>query len=526
MTSSRAIPNGLTKKGWLDRLAITLALYKDYVSIQKGASHLDSSKLAEGLIEDLLTLVSPWGKFKNLNHEYLNYPAIDLISLDEAIGVQVTSSSSLEKVTETIRKFQKLKSPPANLYILMICGRAKAYSTSSIKKSLLTSTIKFDPDENILTLDNLYKWAERSTVDEIERAVQRLESEVSSRAVQLLQRFNASADRVLQLFNAHALSPAKMVELLGLSSPSNVEEIVSAHTLQALLTPDAYNTIATAFHVPKGWLNGEHNHLAEVYDSSRWRASGDVSQIILDLLSLYKNIQFKIVLPMEPDGMDKDGHTPVLVFYQAESKHGKIFGHLGIQPWDVDNYTKAALYLGTILRHLALAERLPLGVSWWQWPRDRILATTTETLLAEAVQSKPRVRIDETRLIDFEAGTWRFSMEPKLDKEFNEVYLPAVRDSVLKGLKLAEYRDILDEFIAEAISRFKLPPPKKRVARVFGREAYAIAKACRGKVCYVDRSGKISNISVSKAQRLMNESPILDDEGHALKMVFVDTRLA
>lgn len=131
-----ALSIDLSRKGGLDRLAIALALFKDYISIQKGAAHLDSSKLAEGLVKDLLNLLGPWGAFKTLDHEYTNHPAIDLLSLDGDVGVQVTSSSSLTKVTETIEKFHRLNVPPKQLYILMICGRAKSYGNRLIGNGL------------------------------------------------------------------------------------------------------------------------------------------------------------------------------------------------------------------------------------------------------------------------------------------------------------------------------------------------------------------------------------------------------
>lgn len=519
-----ALSGDLSKKGWLDRLAISLALFKDYISIQKGAVHLDSSKLAEGLMEDLLTLVGPWGPFKTLDHEYTNHPAIDLLSLDGGVGVQVTSSSSLTKVTETIEKFHKLSGPPTELYILMICGRAKSYSKRSIEKALKNSTTKFDPDRNILTLPDIYNFAVRKRVGQISKAVQRLEEEMSSRALQLLQRFNASADRVLQVMTAHEVSPAKIIELLELDSSTDVDAVYSAHSLQPLLKPSAYEAIAAAFNVPTEWLSGQRDWLADRYGSSEWRSEGCVSGLIERLLASYKSVRFKIVLPMEPGGMEEDINTPVLVFFEADSKYGKVYGHLGIQPWDIDHHCKAALYLGTVVRHLSLTEGLAVSVSWWQWPRDRIMATTTDLLLAEAVQQEPRVHLDETQLIDYMKGKWRFAMNPELDADFNESYAPAVQKHVLRCLEQARRKDYIKELISEAMSELTLPPPQKRVARVFGHEAYAIAKRCRKKVSFVDGNGKVTRVSVKAARELMGQTPAMGEQGQVVKMVFVDVR--
>lgn len=521
-----ALSGDLSRKGWLDRLAITLALFKDFISIQKGAAHLDSSKLAEGLVKDLLNLLGPWGAFKTLDHEYTNHPAIDLLSLDGDVGVQVTSSSSLTKVTETIEKFHRLNVPPKQLYILMICGRAKSYGKRSIEKALGNSTTKFDPDSNILTLPDIYRFAEQKSVGQVSKAVHRLEEELSSRALQLLQRFNASADRVLQVITAHEVSPAAVIELLGLDSSTEVDAIYSAHSLQPLLKPIAYEAIAAAFNVPVKWLNGQHDQLADRYGSSEWRSEGCVSGLISQLLSVYKSVHFKIVLPINPDGTIEDTNTPVLVFFEARNKYGKVYGHLGIQPWNIDHHSKAALYLGTIVRHLSLTEGLPIGVSWWQWPRNRIMATTTELLLAEAVQQEPRIHLDETQFIDYEKGKWHFTMNPALDEDFNKSFAPAVRDHVVRSREQSRRKDYVDELLSELVSKCMLRPPKKQVARVFGREAFAIAKRCRKKLSVVDGNGTVTRVSVKSAQKLIDESSVGVEIGKVGRMVFIDVRVA
>lgn len=117
------------------------------------------------------------------------------------------------------------------------------------------STTKFDPGSNILTLPDIYRFAEQKSVGQVSKAVQRLEEELSSRALQLLQRFNASADRVLQVITAHEVSPAAVIQLLGLDSSTEVDAIYSAHSLQPLLKPIAYEAIAVALCAPTNHEN-------------------------------------------------------------------------------------------------------------------------------------------------------------------------------------------------------------------------------------------------------------------------------
>ncbi len=152
------------------------------------------------------------------------------------------------------------------------------------------------------------------------------------------------------------------------------------------------------------------------------------------------------------------------------------------------------------------------------------MATTTDLLLAEAVQQEPRVHLDETQLIDYINGKWRFAMNPELDFAFNESYAPAVQDHVLRCLEQPRCKDYTKELLSEAISGHRLPPLQKRVARVFGHEAYAIAKRCRKKVSFVDGNGKVTRVSVEAARELMGQNPAMGEQEQAVKMVFVDVR--
>lgn len=508
----------------LKRLAITLALFKDYIAIQKGAYLLDSGKLSEVLMEDLLTKVGPWGKLKTLGHRYPNHPAIDLVSADGKIGIQVTSSSSLAKIKDTIEKFLNLNDQPEELFVLMICGREKSYGKASINKSLGASNLKFDPDKNVLTLPDIYNYAAHKPAAVIEDIVQKLEEELSGRAMQLLQRFNASADRVLKVLTVHGASPPLINEMLGLDPSTDVAEVLPPHRLQPLLTSRSYELIAKTFNVPVDWLSNKNDLLAKKYESSQWRGEGVVSDLIAGLLIKHKSVHFKIVLPMEPGGASNDTHTPVLVFYEAKGENGKVCGHLGIQAWNVPHHRKAALYLGTVVRHLNLTEGLPIGVSWWHWPRELIMETTSDLLLVEALQHAPKLNIDETLVIDMEEGKWRFAMEPLLEKEFNESYAPTVKEQVLRRQKQVLHKDSLGELFAEEIARFSLPPLKKRKARVFGREAFAIAKKCKKKVCFVDNLGKVSRMSVEEARKKMDEAPAINAKGNLAKLVYIDVR--
>jgi len=539
MTNLDSAPSALdldSKKANLERLVLALAVFKDYVSIQNGAFLFDSNKLAEGLMKDLLSLIGPWGPMKDLNFERENQPAIDLVSIDGKVGIQVTSTSTAAKVKDTIRKFGVLEQPPEELFFVMICGRQKSYPEESIKKVVAGTALSFDPDKNILDLSGLYKLASAASPDNLKSAVRRLEQELSSRAIKLLQRFNASADRVLQVLTSHKVSPAGMIELLDLDSKTPPELLATSETLQPLLVSDrCYESLAEAFNVPADWLRGDAVPLAQRSGPSVWRSNGSVGGLLADLLTRYNSVRFHIVLPddlmepflsAKPRGADEppDLETPVLVFYEAQEGHGKVFGHLGIQPWHIVHHRKAALFLGTILRDLSLKSIASVGVCWWSWPRERIDATVTDVLLVEAKDQNPFALIDETDAITPVPGGWSFVHEPGLDHEFNETYAPFVRQAVKKALEAKTRKSIIDEMGREFMAKFMLSDPEPGVARVFFSSAYDIALACGTGVSFVDEKGRVSQKSVAEAKLMMEVTPVLDDEDRPVRLVFIDVR--
>lgn len=527
-----------SRKANLERLVLALAVFKDYVSIQNGAFLFDSNKLAEGLMRDLLSLIGPWGPMKDLNLERENQPAIDLVSIDGKVGIQVTSTSTPAKVKDTIKKFGALEEPPEELFFVMLCGRQKSYPEESIKKVVAGTALRFDPDKNILDLSGLYKMASSAPPEKLRSAVRRLEEELSSRAIKLLQRFNASADRVLQVLTAHRVSPAGMIELLDLDSKTPPELLATSETLQPLLVRDrCYESLAEAFNVPADWLRGGTVPLAQRSGPSVWRGNGSVGGLLADLLTRYNSVCFHIVLPDElrapflpakPRGADEppDLETPVLVFYEAQEWHGRVFGHLGIQPWRIAHHRKAALFLGTILRDLGLKGIASVGVRWWSWPRDRIDATVTDVLLVEAKDQHPCDLIDETDAITPVAGGWSFVYEPGLNHEFNGTYAPAVRQAVTKALEAKTRKSVIDEMGREFMAKFMLSDPEPGVARVFFNTAYDIALACGTSVSFVDEKGRVSQKSVAEAKLMMDAAPALDDHNKPVRLVFIDVRTA
>ncbi|ANB72974.1 hypothetical protein AYM40_11825 [Paraburkholderia phytofirmans OLGA172] len=277
-----------TRNAALDRLALALSIFRDYVEIKNGAFFFDSNRLAETLMCDLLSDLCGWGTFRNLNTDNPKQPAIDLLSFDGRVGVQVTSTRTLNKVKDTIAKFVSLEPRPDELYIVMICGKEDSYPARAIEKCLGDSGLDFTAKKNILDLGGLFNLAQSRSEARIEDAVMRLEAELGKWALRLLNRFDGTADRVLRVLTSHDLAPSSIVQALQVDPKVPRVALTTPHDLHPYLTGAACESIAAEFNVPLDWLNGRSERIGEYFCPSPWRSLGNVKSLLHGVLDRYR----------------------------------------------------------------------------------------------------------------------------------------------------------------------------------------------------------------------------------------------
>ncbi|MEM5386351.1 SMEK domain-containing protein [Paraburkholderia phymatum] len=520
----------------LDRLALALSIFKDYVQIKNGGFLFDSSRLAETLMCDLLSDLCGWGPFSNLNMENPNHAAIDLLSLDGKTGVQVTSTRGIEKVKDAIEKFVALDPKPEKLYIVMLCGRQDSYSEESIGKSLGSSGLDFTVGKNILDLGGLFNIAQSRSEARIGDAVARLEKELGQRACGLLSGFDRTADRVLRILTSHDLPPSSIVQALRVDPGVPRAALTTAHGLHPYLTSETCEAISREFNVPLDWLNGSSERIGEYFDSSRWRSLGNVKSLLRDILDRYGGARFIFVLPDDIENPFQAGNnkpcgytvcnfdieTPVLVFYEAQGRFSNVFVHLGIQPWCVPHHRKAAIFLGTVLRDLALQSLGNFGARWVLWPRERILATQQECLLSEIADEPVGVPLDETDAVTIVDGQWHFVDCIDWEEEFNDEFVPAVRNLVESARDDGYTESILAQIIAEHAIVQRIPRPVTGTSRLFGAQACELAEMCDVPVWCADAQGLVQKMPVADARKAIAEQMVAEQNDVASLVVFLD----
>jgi len=513
----------------LDRLALALAVFKHYVEIKNYAQLLDNNRLAESLIADLMSCLIGRGKFKNLNEETPNHPAIDLLSEDGTLGVQVTTTRTPDKVRKTLEKFAALPVKPQRLFLVMLCGRRENYPIASLAEHIRRAGIQFDPRTDILDLESLYRMAQANDQARIEEAVQRLEEEMGQRALALLGDFNKNADRVLQVLHAHDLRRSEFNEILGIDPTQAPTDITTAHGLQPWLTPGICTAIADQFNVPVGWLNGTDDRIGDYYNSSSWRTTGDVAGLLSNVAERYGHAHFCIVIP---DGLDNPfehlEHTPqgawdvpFLVFYKARGTYGDVYAHLGVQPWNTLHHRQAAVFLSTALRDFSRQGFGHFSVTWEQWPQDDILASCTDMLLAELMQHRTGLPLEGQDCIHFD-GRWQFTGQPSLTSRFNDDYLPSVLHGFQHLQQLQHRCRVLQQHVDTQAAWRAIASPTPGAKRIDGYQACDIAQLCQAPLRCADAQGNECELSVDQARALIDEQLEMAAADPRKRFIFLD----
>ena len=83
-----------------------IAYINSYLELNNSNSLLDTNIISEYFFRDLFNLIYDL-KLINANDAIKNVPAIDLCDEKNKISIQITSDKSIEKVRETIEKFEK-----------------------------------------------------------------------------------------------------------------------------------------------------------------------------------------------------------------------------------------------------------------------------------------------------------------------------------------------------------------------------------------------------------------------------------
>lgn len=146
----------MKRKDCIDKISKYLARFVQEVKTYNAANLYDINIHAENALIPILNLVFDVN-LKNANAQHgKNHPAIDLIDDINRIAFQVTSTASLEKVKDTLERFQfnKLHEKFDTLYIYIVTEKQNSYSEPKIQQAVHNG-FTFTAIENIIDLSDI-----------------------------------------------------------------------------------------------------------------------------------------------------------------------------------------------------------------------------------------------------------------------------------------------------------------------------------------------------------------------------------
>lgn len=148
------------------------AQLKTEVEYASAMGHYDTHKVAENLMCKLLSELCRYSNLRNLNRDKDNYPGIDLADYQARIAFQITATSDLAKVKNTLDTFLKhnLHQKYDRLIVYVLTQKQSTYSQDSIY-TILGGKFNFDANQDVWDYRDLAKLASEAEPAALDRAV-------------------------------------------------------------------------------------------------------------------------------------------------------------------------------------------------------------------------------------------------------------------------------------------------------------------------------------------------------------------
>ncbi len=138
----------------------------------------DINRVAETVLVPILREVYGYQDLKNLNDSRgANYPAIDLGDETARIAIQVTATSTIDKVKHTLQGFieHELHKTFDRVQVYILTEKQKTYSVRSLQ-AITKDKVQFDPKRDILDYQDLLEQIATFQVEQLERICNILEA--------------------------------------------------------------------------------------------------------------------------------------------------------------------------------------------------------------------------------------------------------------------------------------------------------------------------------------------------------------
>lgn len=144
----------IKKKDIYDRIVHELSIYINDIEAKAGNNLLDDNVFSEDFIKDLLNTCMGWNLI-NLNTDTNRFPGIDLGDKERRIGVQVTSTKTSKKVSDSLDKVvsNNVDKDYNEIYFFILGRKQNSYSVDFAKYDTLDCS-----ESNIWDVSDIIAW--------------------------------------------------------------------------------------------------------------------------------------------------------------------------------------------------------------------------------------------------------------------------------------------------------------------------------------------------------------------------------
>lgn len=144
----------IKKKDVYDRIVHELSVYAKEIEAKAENNLLDDNVFSEDLIKDLLNICMGWNLI-NLNTDQNRFPGIDLGDKERNIGVQVTSTKSSKKISDSLEKIVKnnVDKNYDEIYFFILGKKQDSYSVDFTQYDTLDCS-----ENNIWDFSDIIAW--------------------------------------------------------------------------------------------------------------------------------------------------------------------------------------------------------------------------------------------------------------------------------------------------------------------------------------------------------------------------------
>lgn len=176
----------MNRKDILNKIAEGLSRFRSEVEILSSENLYDTNLHAENVLIPLLNETYDLN-LVNANTIRKNYPGIDLVDRENRIAFQITSSSTITKVKETLKTFidHKLEKEIDIIFVFILGKKQANYSKDGVN-SIIGKKIDFSVNEHIIDGSDLFSLLNMSLkLDKLQRVSELLQAEFSDTKIQL-----------------------------------------------------------------------------------------------------------------------------------------------------------------------------------------------------------------------------------------------------------------------------------------------------------------------------------------------------